>query len=575
MTMPFAPIVRSRPLPWISAHRPSRPGSAVVYSSHDGSVLEPGPATVPWRLPFTGLRIRQRGVTFVHEVDTGDQRRLVEMRTMPLPSNDHRFHFDSSIDVGFRVFDAQEVVRRNLRDGLTVVYGHLVNRLRIITKRYDIEESERAEAAVNRSFAQGIDLPEGLTIFHCAARLSPDAAARDHFGRHREAERNALVAEIEHRAEEVAAHHTNAVKRIAAEGEIKRRHSLLTSDGRPIDPYDLVLMHLADQREDAEPPVELLLKIWESAIARENDRDQRSLQMLQYLIDREIIQPTDIEHLRDQLTARAHDSAASVRPKAPYVAGWEQPSVMRHSDLEPVPDAPPPADENTEEPVSGTLPLHTWPIYLLVDESVVPEKAIRQLNEELAVLCAGLREAPPAGANVRLSVMGYAGTPRLRTHLWDPCGAEVPSLDLRPRTGTALGAALSELTAQLADDVRRLIRTGQPVARPLVILLAGGTPEPDVDWTGRRVKPAGLDLAAYAPHVVAFGLQDCPPDMVTALGTGPGCSYTAGPGVGAAEAIYSFVEFLRTTITMSAEVPGTDGPVLRVTPPNGFISLAG
>jgi hypothetical protein len=70
------------------------------------------------------------------------------------------------------------VVRRNVTDALIVVYRHLVQLLRPVTRQHAIEDSAGAERDVNVLFLRPQQMPEGITISSCYVRLSPDAAAR-------------------------------------------------------------------------------------------------------------------------------------------------------------------------------------------------------------------------------------------------------------------------------------------------------------------------------------------------------------------------------------------------------------
>ena len=46
--------------------------------------------------------------------------------------------------------DPLEIVRRNITEATTVVYSHLASEFRRITRKYDIEEADRAEALLAR-----------------------------------------------------------------------------------------------------------------------------------------------------------------------------------------------------------------------------------------------------------------------------------------------------------------------------------------------------------------------------------------------------------------------------------------
>lgn len=146
------------------------PNVAVVYADGDGHITSAdGRPLRRGELAASQYRVQ-------YEVDLRDHRRTARLDSSPLPSSRDTYFFQSVVDVGFRVTDPAAVVRCNVTDGLTVVYGYLVNAFRRITRSFDIGEAAEAEDAINIRYRQSVTLEEGITIYHCRARLSPDEA---------------------------------------------------------------------------------------------------------------------------------------------------------------------------------------------------------------------------------------------------------------------------------------------------------------------------------------------------------------------------------------------------------------
>jgi uncharacterized protein YegL len=154
--------------------RESRPNVAVVYADGEGRID-----------CFDGRPLKRSELAVSHyriqyEVDLSDHRRTARLDSSALPAQGDTYFFQSIVDVGFRVTDPAAVVRRNVTDGLAVVYGYLATAFRRITRSFDIREAADAEEAINIRYRQSVTLEEGITIYHCRAQLSPDEAASNY-----------------------------------------------------------------------------------------------------------------------------------------------------------------------------------------------------------------------------------------------------------------------------------------------------------------------------------------------------------------------------------------------------------
>lgn len=338
MTKAFNPILGSEAafLPAARDANHTRPGVRVVYTNNEGAVIRPEDRPSRWFRWFAG-----QGWTR-HYVDTGDHRRTVELRGRQLPAIGEAMFFEATLDVGFRVVDAAEVVRRNITVGDAAIINHIIAQIRPIVRQFEIEESLLAEETVNSKLGAGFSLPEGVRVYHLSVRLTPDAAALAHLTKLRENER----------ARELnARRHQDAVSRTDQENEIKQRQhaaeldrykaALKAVDGLNLDPYQLLLAHVAEHPQDTEGTFDLLMRVWEAGINQEESRDARSTDLLRHLISIGAIQAADIERFRDELTDHVRRTST---PKRRAGTSWDAPPVIPGGvRLGPVSDRPPAA----------------------------------------------------------------------------------------------------------------------------------------------------------------------------------------------------------------------------------------
>lgn len=317
----------------------ARPGVRVVYTNKEGVVIRPEDRPSLWFRRLTGLGWTR------HYVDTGDHRRTVDLRGRQLPARGEAMFFEATLDIGFRVADAAEVVRRNITIGDVAIVNHIIAQIRPVIRQFEIEESLLAEDTVNSKLGAGFSLPEGVRVYHLSVRLTPDAAACEHLAKLREDER----------ARELnAGRHRDAVSRTDRENEIKQRQhaaeldrykaALESVDGLNLDPYQLLLAHVAEHPQDTEGTFDLLMRVWEVGINQEESRDARSNDLLRYLIGIGAIQAADVERFRDELTDHVRRTST---PKRRAGKSWNAPPVIPGGvRLGPVSDRPPAAAED-------------------------------------------------------------------------------------------------------------------------------------------------------------------------------------------------------------------------------------
>lgn len=585
----------------LAAARPARPNIAVVYATGFGEV-----ACFDGRPLRRGQQLMSKW-RFRYDVDLSDHRRTARLERTPLPSREDAYRFDAEVDVGFRVSDPEAIVRRNVGDALPIVYGYLAAQFRLVTRKYDIRRAEDAEREINGWCARPADLPEGITIYYCSVRLAPDSAARIYLQELEEVERAKTVGAARHGQDLGTAHHQHVMALMAEQsrqeldqltarmqGELDARditrakHEAeivhITSAARreedrlerealsnlPQDLWGMLTLHLQRHPDETMYVTELYARHMDAVSARQDVNDQRSLELVRYMMDRDLLQPVDIAPLRDRAMGRVHQIAAPNSAAAADAAGpsggdgWDDQlpdgvsQVIRGSS---VPGPPPGSPASTGRAV---------PVYVLVDESVELPGYLDAVNAGLAGLPAALaRDADAVGA-IRLALLGYAAEPAVRIPLTGvTAGGPVPALT--PRGGCRLAPTLTDLRERLTADIERCKDHGLVVARPVLVVLSAAPPQDPADWPAAHHALTDRATFRYAPNIVACGVGRADPATIARLATQPGQAFLAAAGMPTEYSVRSFTDFLARFVAHWAAESLTGAGRAVLDRPAGFV----
>ncbi|HEV2345809.1 MAG TPA: hypothetical protein VGS97_17045 [Actinocrinis sp.] len=203
-----------------------------------------------------------------YEVDLGYRFHEFNAR---LPARGDAYQFDAAISLTYRVTDPKKIVRHHIADGVPLVVDHVLSTIRSVIRRFSIEEVGTAEETINDRFRAPIDLPEGITIVRCDIRLTPDEAARNFFQEKLKRER------------------------------YFEYHQRLAEHERGDGYTNLLAMMVALDPEHAARTIE----VTRTAAAIERDRqaehNRTSLDLLRLMIEKELLQTSDLETIRGQL----------------------------------------------------------------------------------------------------------------------------------------------------------------------------------------------------------------------------------------------------------------------------------
>ncbi|GHF18127.1 vWA domain-containing protein [Streptomyces morookaense] len=513
---------------------------AVVYATAAGELDLAGSTTLTWKDKILGKYLTR------FEVSVGDHRRKAQLVTSPLTCSDGSHRFDATLDLGFRVHDPLEIVRRNVTDALPVVYSHLIPRLRAEARRFGIEDAAGAEDHLNRLFAHGISLPEGITIYHCSVVIEPDEAARSHIAALTTARRQAAIARGAHEAQVAAARTDQALLDIQQDGELARQAQRKAALGNmSVDLEGVLKQHLVMHPEDTAQVAELLARAEAEHTARTDLQAQRWDQMFRFMVEKDMIRPADLPMLGGTVPAGLQALAPKQLADPPGLPSTAAPMPTAPQPPKPVIWGGLAAQHGNPSGGAPDAPVRQLPVYLLIDTSADAQPFMDGLNAALYDLHSALIADQDASAGIRLAALAFNEQSHVLTQL-SPV-ASVDHLTRLTASGRArYSAAFDGLTALLSADVDALKTSGHRVQRPVAFFLGTSGPSDDTAvWGSARDRLAGH---RYAPTVIACGLGSTTPSAVLRIAEQPEIAFRGKSNASVADQVRGFSRLLCNTV---------------------------
>jgi uncharacterized protein YegL len=564
------------------------PSVAVVYATPAGDVeLHDDGRPLTWSGHLT-TRYRTR-----YEVDISRHQRTLRLESSPPPARGDAHFFDTLITVEFAVTDPVRIVRANVRDGMPPVANYINDTCRSISRRFDIEDSAGAEAAIQDFFARPRELSAGITIFACTARLLPDLAARRFIEERRDAVRAGERRLIE---DENRLHEQWMRNQVAAEeqaGELRREEARRRAmSERPLGIEELMRMELArnpgatgDMLEKALQAVrerqehELLLRREEHELlqrqaARENER-------LALLAGNDLLRAGHVQDLLPgaptppRVTATASDLWDEPLPGltgGPVARPASPPPPPAYSPPPPGPAAGPPEPMagRVLDPVPSSDPSSVQvPVYLVVDRSVGSGPYMDQINQGITTTLTSLAVAEgDLGRVVQLSVVSYSDSVDVPLAM-QPVRPDtvVPALSSSGQVHYA--AAFRQLLTTIPDDMTVLKSASGQVMRPMVFFLTGAPPADESLWLDVRTQLVDPTVQPYAPQIFAGGVGTARASAIAGIATLPEYAFLstdADPG----QAVRRYFSYVAQQIQDCARAMVAGRPSTEYRRPEGF-----
>ncbi|MFG2099896.1 hypothetical protein ACGFJ5_04775 [Micromonospora echinaurantiaca] len=570
MTHSLSLILRTEPVQRgpFNRVRVTPPNEASVYATADRrlALLDAGRPLTWSEQVLSSYRIR-------YDVDMSDHRRTAELRSTPLPARGDHWFFVATVEVGFRVHDPVEIVRRNVRDALPLIYGHLGQRFRIITRRFDIEQSTEAEEAIRQAFSGDVLLPEGLTIFDVAPRLLPDENASRHLQAVAQNRRTLQVNEGRHALDLQIALQRGELERMSqrARLEADERERAALGSGE-LSVRQMVVWHVARNPQDTERALSLLMEHEQAMLERQDAHNQHTVDLFRFLVEKDVLHAADIEPMLPGMVSRI----GGVPAKAPVTGAttWAEPPVLGGLTPKPSTDSAgkPPAivleqDPQTRvwKPTDGVQP-----VYLLVDESVEMDQYIGDLSDGAHALHEQLLKAADVMPALMLSVLGFADHVATRLPL-DTVTQGSQSPWFTARGPVSYANAFEALLDRIGPDIDALKTEGYRVLRPVVHLLSGsGGPGEGEEWAVPYQRLVDPNTHRYAPNIVACGFGRAPARLIAEIATRPQSGHVAPQDLDVRTAIQRYWEALGRNILATGRSLIEGRPELAMEPPAGF-----
>lgn len=519
----------------MSRMKMSRPNVAVVYSDAFGQVTYLGGRPLSWSEQVAS-KYRTR-----YEVDLSDQRRTGVLQSSPLPSSGDRYFFQCTVDVGFRVTDPAAVVQRNVTDALAVVYNHIIDVSRPVTRRHDIKDAQLAESDINYLFAAPVPLPEGITIYHCSIRLLPDQAAQEYLRRLESAARTHTVNAAEHGVTAAAAYQSEELTGIAQRARLGREQlEELAMANRPVNLDGIIRMHLAKHPDETAYVLELLRQHELAQLAQQDGQDKRTTELFRYMIEQDVMRAVDVAPLREQMISKVQGLTAGTGPAQLPAVSWDEP-----------------------------LPARVVPVYIVIDESVTDQGYFEVLNRGMGSLPSKLSSYPETTGAIRLAAIGYGSDVAVRMPLrMISADSAVPGFS--HRDSGSLGRVFEYLRSRIPEDVDRLKGQGMSLGRPTLHVLCGAPVNQDFGWEGSHHQLTDRAAFSYAPNIIACGVDGASPAAVSRIATQPGSAWVAASGLPMAQVTTHYLEFVQITIVNLVKAHAASSSEVGGQGPEGF-----
>jgi thioredoxin-like negative regulator of GroEL len=251
-----------------------------------------------------GMRERWRRPYRRYEIDVAHH---PIQYSVALPAAEEAFRFRAIMYMTWAVHDPVCVARLNVRDAKAVFWPFLGQRLRMLSRRFSIEDSALAEAEINNDLkAAPFNLEAGISVAACAVHLGLDERAEAHLAGRTEARRTrereladhdlrllrerheADQAELHHRLEQLEAEHHLELKK----QRVEFYHHALQQDR-----IGILVLQLIEHPEDISTVVALLDQ-------RHDNSFRKAREVINDLLKADMYNPADLDDIREKTLRR-------------------------------------------------------------------------------------------------------------------------------------------------------------------------------------------------------------------------------------------------------------------------------
>ena len=301
----YDPIVGTGDFPKLNLFnsRPTvEPGVALVVYSDKGDVL----ALMPGER-LTAGDIAWKNYRGYYKVDIGIH--SIEFQTK-VPCNKDAFNFDAKLIVTYQVEKPDLIVKNKIRDVLATLKPEIENQMRVISRKYNADQSEDAELVINDSFKNGLHI-NGIFASKIISNLELPSEAREHLHKIQSARNEIARQEVAYELESTKLRYDNdlATAKLKHENELKRQRMDFYAPLLKKGQWNLLALQLSEHPEDVASIVNFINQ------EHQAERDNQ-LKMLKIMLEEDVVEGFQVEEVRKRILQKVLDSLGPVSAKA-------------------------------------------------------------------------------------------------------------------------------------------------------------------------------------------------------------------------------------------------------------------
>jgi hypothetical protein len=196
----------------------------------------------------------------VYQVDVAPHQESIELQ---LPSMEEAFTFTAKVRVTWRVADPVAAVAGRLTNPLPFIGSYLEERLREVTRGYEVEHSADAERRINLHYGdRAIEVSKAVVVSRCTVVLVLDDATREHIANRTLAGRLQERERYDHDLELLRAKHKRELETAQEQHELqlKEQRMRFYADALRTDDLNVLALRLAGHTEDVNDVINLIMQ---------------------------------------------------------------------------------------------------------------------------------------------------------------------------------------------------------------------------------------------------------------------------------------------------------------------------
>lgn len=278
------------------------PGVALVVYSDKGDML----ALMPGQR-LTAGDIAWKNYKGYFKVDIGIH--SLEFQTK-VPCNKDAFSFEAKLQVTYQVKEPDVIVKNKIRDVLAALKPEIENRMRVISRKYNADQSEDAEQEINNSFKSGLHV-NGIFATQIISNLELPVEAREHIHKIQSMKNEIARQEVTHELESIKLRHESelATAKQKHENDLKKQRMDFYAPFIKKGQWNLLALQLAEHPEDVAAIVNLINQ------QQQADREYQ-LKMLKIMLEEDVVEGFQVEEVRKRILQKLLDSLGPVSTKA-------------------------------------------------------------------------------------------------------------------------------------------------------------------------------------------------------------------------------------------------------------------